>query len=217
MRLAVRRTVGIGGAAAVALGAALVLALPASAHVHSDNAACYGSTAEFTVDLQNYNSGVTNTVTITDNGTTVVDGQTFKSSYNTPVKDDNATIEHAFKITVVAGDDKPDSSGNGPSGFSFVDTQTSPVCVKETTTTPPPTSESTTPPPPSSSTPAPPTTTSEAVVAAATTTPAGPPGSAPLASTGVNAGLPLGIAGGLLVVGGGILFWLRFNSRRKTA
>jgi hypothetical protein len=216
MRLAVRRTVGVGGAAAVALGAALVLALPASAHVHSDNAACDGSTAVFSVDLQNYNGGVTNTVTITDNGTTVVNDTTFKSSYNTPVKDDNATIEHTFKITVVAGDDKPNSSGNGRNGFSFVDTQTSPVCVTQTTTTPPPTSESTTPPPTSTTT-APPTTTSEAVVAAATTTPAGPPGSAPLASTGVNAGLPLGIAGGLLVVGGGILFWLRFNSRRKTA
>jgi LPXTG-motif cell wall-anchored protein len=214
-----RRTVGIGGAAAVALGAAMVLALPASAHNHSDSAGCYGSTAVFSVNLENYNSGVTNTVTITDNGTTVVDGKTFGSSYNTPVKDDNATIEHTFKITVVAGDDKPNKDGMGRNGFSFVDSQTSPVCVKETSTPPPTTTTTTPPPPPSSSTsatPPPATTTSEAVVAAATTTPAGPPGAATLPNTGVNAGLPLGIAGGLVVIGGGILFWLRFSSRRKT-
>ncbi len=216
MRLAMRRTVGIGGAAAVALGAAMVLALPASAHNHSDSASCYNTTAQFQVNLANYTAR-NNTVTITDQGKTVVD-DTFHGSYNKTIKDDDATVEHVFKITVVAGDDTPGPDGNGPAGFSFVDTQTSPVCETPPPPPPPASSSSTPPPPPaSSSTPAPPTTTSEAVVAAATTTPAGPAGAAPLPNTGVNAGLPLGIAGGLVVIGGGILFWLRYSSRRKTA
>jgi hypothetical protein len=220
MRQAARRAVGIGGATAVAIGAMLALALPASAHVHSDTAGCYNNSAVFKVDLENYNGGKTNTVTITDQGTTIVNAETFKTSYVKTFTDADATVAHTFTISVVAGDDK-----TGSQGFTFKDTQTSPVC--ETPPPPPPTTTTTTPPPPSSTTTAPPTTTSSsttpppatttappttttAVVAAATTT----PGSGSLPFTGVNTALPLGIAGLLVVAGGGILFWLRFKARR---
>ncbi|HEX5405010.1 MAG TPA: hypothetical protein VFX16_22225 [Pseudonocardiaceae bacterium] len=193
----------------------LALALPASAHVHTDSAGCKGNDAVFTVSLTRYNADKKNTVTITDQGTTVVDHVSFGSSYSDTITDTDATVAHVFTINVVAGDDV-----DGSQGFTFYDKQTSPVCdtppPPPTTTTPPPTTTTTTAPPTTTTpettppaTTAPPTTTS-AVVAAATTT----PGSGSLPFTGVNTALPLGIAGLLVVAGGGILFWLRMKARR---
>ncbi|HEX5120296.1 MAG TPA: hypothetical protein VFW65_34365 [Pseudonocardiaceae bacterium] len=217
MRLAMRRTVGVGGAAAVALGAMFALALPASAHTHSQSAQCYGDNIQYQVDLENYATGkdkhgdeIKNSVNITDEttGTVVANEADFGSTFvkNFPDAADDATVQHTFKITVVAGDD-PD----GSQGFSYTHEDSAGPCV----TTPPPSSTTTPPPPPSSTTTAPPTTTT-AVVAAATTTNV-PPGAGELASTGVNAGFPLAIAGALVIIGGGILFWLRYNARKGKA
>ena len=216
MRLAMRRTLG---AAAVAVGAVLALALPASAHTHSQDAQCYGDNIQYTVDLENYATGkdkhgdqITNSVNITDEttGTVLVDnpdfGRTFTKTF--PDAADNATEAHTFKISVVAGDDK-----DGSKGFTYTHEDTAGPCVK--TTTPPPTTTTTAPPPPSSTT-TPPATTTTVQVAAATTTSV-TPGTGALPNTGVNAGFPLAIAGALVIVGGGILFWLRYNARKGKA
>jgi hypothetical protein len=198
----------------------LVLALPASAHNHTDSAICDGSNAVFTVTLSNYNGGVKNTITVTDQGKTILDHQTFKGGFSQDFTDTDATVQHVFTVNVLAGDDK-----DGKQGFTFYDTKTSPVCSTPPTSTTTTTTTTPPPPPPSSTTTAPPTTTTavvppvtttapptttSAVVAAATTT----PGSGSLPFTGVNTALPLGIAGLLVVAGGGILFWLRFKARR---
>jgi LPXTG-motif cell wall-anchored protein len=57
------------------------------------------------------------------------------------------------------------------------------------------------------------------MVAPATTTTTTPAAvaSAQLPNTGVSAAVPLGIAGVLLVAGGGILVWMRMSARRRKA
>jgi uncharacterized surface anchored protein len=211
--------VGVGGATVVAIGAALVLALPASAHNHTDDAGCVGNDAVLNVHLFQYNGNAKNYVTITDtpdggSATVVVDHKKFGSEYLKTVTDTDATVAHTFTITVKAGDND---------AYSFTDTKPTPVCktpppttttTTTTTTTVPPTTTTTTTAPSTTTgttTPPAPETTTAAVVAATTTT----PGSGSLPFTGVNTALPLGIAGLLVVAGGGILFWLRFNARRR--
>lgn len=229
MRLAVRRTVGIGGAAAVALGAMLALAIPASAHTPVITPACDKDSGHMvlTIDLTKYvkpgkNSDKQNTVWATD---TLADGTvinlipestpaTFDTEFHA-VFDANSTpaagpndVANAFEVKVTA-QDAPDNPAFSPDFKKTVY-----PCVEKTTqpTPPPPTQPSQ----PSQSTPPPPTSTTTAVVAAATTTNV-PPGSGELASTGVNAGFPLAIAGALVIIGGGILFWLRYNARKGKA
>lgn len=219
MRLSVRRAVGVAGATAVAIGAALVLALPASAHNHDDSAVCDGPNAVFTVNLVNYNGSknVKNSVLITDTpdggqAATLVDNPSFGSGYKHTFTDQNATIGHTFYIKVVAADG---------SAYSFTDSPKTPPCVK---TSPPPTSTTTKVPPTATTTPATTTpvrtttgsttTTSAVAVAATSTTPVG---TGTLPYTGVNVALPLGIAGVLVIAGGGLLLWLRFNARRRNA
>lgn len=213
MRLGMRRTVSIGGATAVAIGAMLALALPASAHVHQQDAKCYGDNIQYTINLSNYQlkdsqgNKIDNTVTVTDEttGKVLINNPSFGTKFSDTETIPDATVEHTFKTAVVAGDDL-----DGKQGFTYTEENKAGPC-----TTPPPPTSTTTPPPPSSTTTAPPTTTT-AVVAAATTTNV-PPGSGELASTGVNAGLPLGIAGALVIIGGGILFFLRYNARKGKA
>lgn len=212
MRLAVRRAVGIAGATAVAIGAALTLALPASAHDHSFDAMCKGSDINVEVTLTNY-TGSPNTVKVTDTdasgaSTTLVDNTDFGHSYVHTFVIANASTKHTFAITVGSGDNIGAFSQSKSAG---------PCCPgKTTTTTPPPTTTTTVAPPTTTTPPAThsttPTTTT-AVVAAATST--GPVGTASLPFTGANVGLPLGIAGFLVVVGGGLLFWLRFSAKRR--
>jgi hypothetical protein len=235
MRQAARRAVGIGGAGAVAIGAMLALALPASAHTHNHSAGCNTNTdkIEYNLDLEQYQTTfngkpIKNTVNVTDNttGDVIVNNDDFgtKLVSTLPVPGD-VTVEHKFTIVVVAGDDKDIKNGQGKKGFSFTAYDTASPCPppSSSSATPPPSDSSvppsqppssqpsSVPPPTSNTTTAPPTTTTTtAVVAAATTT----PGSGSLPFTGVNTALPLGIAGLLVVAGGGILFWLRFKARR---
>lgn len=234
MRQAARRAVGIGGAGVVAIGAMLALALPASAHTHNHSAGCNTdtNTIEYNLDLEQYQTTfngkpIKNTVNVTDNttGDVIVNNDDFGSKLVStfPVPGDS-TVEHKFTIVVVAGDDKDIKNGQGKKGFSFTGYDTANPCPPPSSSSSPPPSSSSVPPtqppssqpssvpPPSSTTTTPPTSTTTAVVAAATTTTT--PGSGSLPFTGVNTALPLGIAGLLVVAGGGILFWLRFKARR---
>jgi hypothetical protein len=213
MRQAMRRAIGLGGATFVAVGAALVLTLPASAHDHSDMASCIDGQSVLSVKLTNYGDGP-NSVTITEtDGNGKVTPLASVADF-TPAKSftftEDGTITQSYHVVVVAHS----------SQFSFDHTDTTPKCVTTTTTTVPPTTTTTRPThtttkPPTTTT-APPTTTTAgattttAVVAAATTTGAGT-----LPFTGVNATFPLLIAGVLVIVGGGILLWLRLAARRR--
>lgn len=223
MRLAVQRAVGAAGATAVAIGAALVLALPASAHTPNWTPECVGGQMKVSVDLESYakgSHGKTNTVTLTDTpagGTAITLVKTtdfdssFKASFDatsTPATG-SASVANTFEIVVSAWDD-PDKS----KGYSIDWTKTIDACV----TTPPSSSSSSVPTKPSgpSSQPSVPSSSpssSQPVAVAATSTT--PVGAAALPFTGANVGLPLGIAGALVVVGGGLLFWLRFSARRR--
>jgi LPXTG-motif cell wall-anchored protein len=219
-----RRTVGVGGAAAVALGAMLALALPASAHTPLIKASCDTDTGQASVmiNLTNYvkKKHQTNTVTLTMDGSTVLlqptDFDTMYPPDQTKAGSDDlsnwqvfpnldGTVAHHFVMHVTSDD------GIGAGDFPA----DSPMCPQPTKPTPPPPTQPTQPPSQSSSTPPPPSTTT-AVVAAATTTSV-PPGAGELASTGVNAGFPIAIAGLLVIAGGGILFFLRFKARKGNA
>jgi hypothetical protein len=227
MRLAVRRTVGVIGATGVAIGAAMVLALPASAHSPVINAYCDQDTGitTVTISLDDYNPSPakSNWATLDDS---VTGSLLAKTDFSKTLPDGTKTtytvdghVAHTFTMTVFAHDDvNPTQHGNGAAqqwDGTFV--KQTDACVKTSespTPTPTPTPTPSNTPTHSSTPPAPsPTTTSEAVVAAASTTSA--PGAGSLPFTGVNTALPLGIAGLLVVAGGGILFWLRFNARRR--
>lgn len=236
MRLAVRRTVGIGGATAVALGAVLALGLPASAHTPKIQANCDTATGKAVVSI-NLRDYVThgkyakhNTVTLTEDGTTVLLAKTnFDTMYppnQTSAGSNDINNWASFSVDGVEGHKfvmhvtSVDNIGAGD-----FKAQSYPCEQPTSTTTPPPTTTETTTTTTTTetTTTAPPTTTTEntttttaPAVAAATTTPAAP-GAGTLPFTGVNAGVPLGIAGALVVIGGGILFYLRFNARRRKA
>jgi len=211
-----RRAIGIGGATFVAVGAVLVLTLPASAHIHTDSASCVDGKSVLDISLTLYNPDLKNSVTITetDGNNKVTDLHTdanFGATYAHTFTEDG-TITQSYHIVVKASDGDQ---------FSFDHTDTTPACTEGgTTTTTPPTTTTTVPPtttttakPPTTTT-TPPntggTTTTTAVVAGATTTGAGT-----LPFTGVNATFPLLIAGVLVIAGGGILLWLRFAARRR--
>lgn len=260
MRQAARRMVGIGGATAVAIGAALGLALPASAHVPVLNAKCVNGQVEIQISLTQYQTktGSDNTVSVVDeNGNNVLStlgvptpnnpvafGNQFivtrPNNPNAPfvtftTSQENPAVGHTFTMVVTAEDDPNDANHkngtkNGEKNGVWDGTFTASTksCVDTTTTTQPPTTTTvppttttapptTTKPPtvPPTTTTARPTTTTTPAVAAATTTPGSGGGSLPF--TGVNAALPLGIAGVLVLAGGAILAWLRFGPRRRKA
>jgi hypothetical protein len=215
MRQAMRRAIGIGGATFVAVGAALVLTLPASAHNHTDSASCVDGKSVLDISLTAYNAKAKNTVTITEtdgNGKVTVlhSDNNFGSTYQDSFTEDG-TITQSYHVVVTASDGDQ---------FSFDHTDTTPVCSEggtttttpPTTTTAPPTTTTTAKPPTTTTTPpnTGSTTTTTAVVAGATTTGAGT-----LPFTGVNATFPLLIAGVLVIAGGGILLWLRLAARRR--
>jgi uncharacterized surface anchored protein len=214
MRQAMRRAIGIGGATFVAVGAALVLTLPASAHVHTDSASCVDGKSVLDISLTQYNPDAKNKVTITEtdgNGkVTVLHDASFGATFVQSFTEDG-TITQSYHVVVTASDGAQ---------FGFDHTDKTPACTEggssttapPTTTTAPPTHTTTKPP---TTTTAPSTiggttTTTTAVVAGATTTGAGT-----LPFTGVNATFPLLIAGVLVVAGGGILLWLRLAARRR--
>jgi LPXTG-motif cell wall-anchored protein len=227
MRQAVRRTVRVGGVTAVAIGAALVLAIPASAHNATATANC-AVDGHPTVLIQADSfaalaKGKANTLEITEGNTTLFGPVNFGTTYEPNGKSNNnpdpinltvdGTVVHHLVVKVVAYDS---------SKYDFTIPLKTTVCEQPSKSpTPTPTPTPTTPPTHTqSSTPPPATTTTQAEVApaaATTTTPPAVAGTGTLPNTGVNVALPLGIAGALVVVGGGILAWMRFGARRKGA
>jgi hypothetical protein len=207
-----RRAIGIGGATFVAVGAVLVLTLPASAHIHTDSASCVDGKSVLDISLTEYNGSIKNSVTITEtdgNGkVTVLHDAKFGATFVQTFTEDG-TITQSYHVVVTASDGAQ---------FGFDHTDKTPACTEgggsssttppPTTTTAPPTHATTTSKPPTTTTAAPTTTT--AVVAGVTTTGAGT-----LPFTGVNATFPLLIAGVLVIAGGGILLWLRLAARRR--
>jgi hypothetical protein len=206
----------------------LVLALPASAHTPNWTARCVDGQMKVSVDLEQYqkgSDGKTNTVTLTDtpaggSAITLVNAKSFNQSFtasfdaNSNPATGAADVTNVFSLTVKAWDDP-----TGSKGWTVSLTKTVEACATKTTTTTPPTTTTTTttPPttkttPPATTTTGPTTSTTSVVVAATSTTPVG---GGTLPFTGANVGLPLGIAGALVVIGGGLLFWLRFSARRK--
>jgi LPXTG-motif cell wall-anchored protein len=209
MRAGLRRTIGLGGAAFVAVGAALVLTLPASAHQTVATASCAGdgnttvvinihTTRDYSTDAQHPKS---NKVWILDASGKTIFSDMFGASYSnniagtslTPPLDGTA----AHNITVRA----KGFDGQGDDTIPL----TTPICKQSqptpTTTTVPPTTTTTVAPPSHE---------------AATTTPVVAAASSQLPNTGVNAGMPLLIAGVLVVAGGGILLWLRIAAKRRS-
>lgn len=230
MRLAVRRTVSVGGATAVAIGAALALAIPASAHTPTWNVGCQttGShhnkveTGKVLVSLQlSAYAGTGNTVEVTEDGvsTPLLAQKDFNQSFTWSTTVDGTDAAHKFTMTITAQDD-PGGLKHGPGSpngqWDGAFTLSSDVCKAPSggTPTPPPPTQPPTQPPSHSVSPSP-TPAVVPQVASTTTTTAAPVGAATLPNTGVNVALPLGIAGALVVVGGGILAFLRFGARRK--
>jgi hypothetical protein len=216
MRQALRRTIGLGGAAFVAVGAALVLTLPASAHDTVATPGCADdghatieihTTRDYDVDKKHPKN---NSVTVTEGGATVFGPDAFGKTYEHTVILDGS-VAHTVNVHVQSWDNV------GTLDIPLTTTVCPGNKPTPTTTTAPPTT-TTTVAPPTTTTAAPTTTTAgstptttTAVVAAATTT--STTGTLPF--TGVNAGFPLLIAGVLVVAGGGILLWLRLAAKRR--
>lgn len=214
MRQGLRRTIGLGGAAFVAVGAALVLTLPASANEMGASVSCAtDNSTTVIIDIHTVLPYITdakhphdNQVSITDaSGKTTLFSDTFGATYSNQVASTkltppfDGTTAHTIVVHAVAFDGK-----TGKDDIKL----TTPICPENqpSKTTAPPTTTTTAPPSHSSSQPPAPTTTTTAVVAAA---------SSQLPNTGVNAGMPLMIAGFLVVAGGGILLWLRIAAKRR--
>jgi LPXTG-motif cell wall-anchored protein len=215
-----RRTIGLGGAAFVAVGAALVLTLPASAHDHKIGPACTVDDAGkgqmvLTIDLTNFavdtqhpkNPGI-NTISVKDEvagGKTIQlipDGTPFTTKLHKTFDSTSSPAtgapdaQNTFTVTVSAWDDVKDGKSQN---FSFTEIDKVAPCVKASPPPPPPVVHSSSTPPP--------TTTTAALAAAS--------GSGQLPNTGVNAEVPLLVAGVLVVAGGGILLWLRLGAKRR--
>jgi hypothetical protein len=206
------------------------MAGPASAHTPKVNAFCSNDNQPtLTVDLSAYSASSNkhkNTVTVTEddgaNKVTLLATTNFSTTFNqtfnsksTP-STGSADQAHTYSVAITAWDDP-----TGKNGWTKTLPASSPKCVE----TPPPPSSTTNSPPPTTTTTAPPTTGSSSVspttatttsgAVAAPTTTNGPGGG--LAYTGVSTALPLGIAGALVVAGGGLLFWIRMSAKRKTS
>lgn len=210
MRQGLRRTIGLGGAAFVAVGAALALTLPASANemVASTMCATEGNAVVIHIEtklpyITNAQNPHNNKVWITDtSGKTTFFSDTFGANYKNDVASTSltppfdGTTAHMIVVHAVAFDGK-----TGKDDIPL----TTPVCKESqptpTTTTVPPTTTTTVAPPNHE---------------AATTTPVVAAASSQLPNTGVNAGMPLMIAGILVVAGGGILLWLRIAAKRRS-
>jgi hypothetical protein len=222
MQKVMRRTLGVGGATAVALAASLALAGVASAHTPKFTTGCLDDGhATLTVNLQAYSQPQktsehnTVTVTYTPNGgkvQSVLATTNFDTSYTPKPLAVDGTTAGTFTIVVTAWDD-PNGQHKGDWDGTF--TRTTTVCQQPptkptTTTTAPPTTTKTTPPTSGETTP--PTTTTAAVAPVSDKT-ATPPGG--LAYTGVSTELPLIIAGVLIVLGAGALITMRVLKRRR--
>ena len=217
MTLTARRSFGIGSAVAAAIGAAVLLAAPANAHTPTVTAGCVDGQTTLTIGLKDYNGSHPNTVSATvqpagaAKATSLVD-TTFQDSYHAAFHDAKtipSDVAETFVVTVKAWDD-----ASGRNGWSFTKTLSAEACQKST---PPPTTTTTTTTTTTSTTTATTTTapTTTTTVAATPTTTSTSVENTALANTGVNSGLLIAIAAGLLVLGGGLLFALRLAARRR--
>ncbi|MDH6117216.1 hypothetical protein ABH930_001799 [Kitasatospora sp. GAS204A] len=200
------------GAAVLAVAATGLLAGTASAHTYTITHTC----SSVTVNLANYNSNVTNTITVTEGDQTVLPTQTFKDTFQQTFQVDpkhSGVVD--VTIAVVAGDD-PTMKHT----WTFTDVEHVPVCPTPTPT-PSPTPPSPTPSPtpttasPTPTTPAP-TSAKPTTPAPKPTTPAPKPSSTgpSLAFTGggSDSGMIAGVGAAVVVLGGGLVFMTR---RRK--
>jgi hypothetical protein len=158
MRQAMRRAIGIGGATFVAVGAALVLTLPASAHEASATPGC-ASDGHATIHIATLKDYDTNTPTPKPNSVTVTEGTAvifatdpFGKTYDKTVTLDGTKV-HNLIVHFKAWDDP-----TGSKGWTVDIPVTTTVCTSEhpSSTTNPPT---TTTVPPTHTTTKPPTTT----------------------------------------------------------
>jgi hypothetical protein len=212
MQKAMRRTLGVGGAAAIAITASLALAGVASAHNHDVTAQCVTDTnsanygkSELTVNLTNYGDSP-NSVVVTETAgsgspTALYSSKDFTPQYTHTFYEDG-TVAQSYEVKVVAHSKQ----------YSFDTVVTTKACEQPST---PPTSPSQ---PPPSSTPAPPssaapTTTAAAVAPVSNQTP--PTAKPGLAYTGVSTELPLIIAGALIILGAAALIAMRIMKRRR--
>jgi LPXTG-motif cell wall-anchored protein len=195
-----RRTIGLGGAAFVAVGAALVLTLPASAHATVATPGC-ATDGTATIEIHttiDYDAPKDhpkdNTVKVLE-GTKTVFSDTFGKNFSHTVSLDG-TVAHSIVVQV--------RGFNGKGNIDIpLDTAVCPGNKpSETSTTQPPT---TTAVPSQTSKPA--ATTTAAL--------AGASSSGQLPNTGVSTAVPLLVAGVLVVAGGGILLWLRLGAKRR--
>lgn len=240
MQNAMRRALGVGGAAAVALAASLALAGVADAHTPTFSTGCLDNgQAVLNVDLKYYTTPKTssdhNTITITytpegGKAQSVLAATDFASNYPSNANNKqffvDGTTAGEFDIVITAWDDphgdhsvaKVGDNSNAWDGTFIRKTTACPQHGGGTPTPPPPSSQppssqppSTQPPTSTPSSSSTPTTSAAAVAPVSTKT---PPGGG-LAYTGVSTELPLIIAGVLIVLGGGALITMRIMKRRR--
>jgi LPXTG-motif cell wall-anchored protein len=168
-----------------------LFATPASAHTPKWTVTC----SEVSVDLTDYESKVTNTVTITVDGKDLLPTEKVGSEFHKKLELPRHSKEATVRLVVKAGDGDQ---------FSHDDTKSSPVC--ETTpepTTAPPSPSATPSDTPSEDAPAP----SSEAPGSAPAAPAGKDPSDDLAETGASSSTPViaGTAAAVVLAGGGIL------------
>lgn len=204
-----RRRFGVAlGVVLTGITAGLVgFAGTAGAHTPHIKASCTDGVTTLSVNLTAYNAKEANTVRVT-NGDTVLDDAEFGTDYKNEweVAGD---VDQTFTVEVSAWDDK-----SGDKGWSFTKVKEVAKCVTPTTTTTTDTTttttDTTTEPPTSTTTTAEPTTTTTVpTTTVPPTTTTTKVDEAALAETGASIGLPLGIAGVLIVGGAAALFIVR--------
>lgn len=197
-----RRTAAAG---AVVAGTALVgtglLATSASAHTPTWSVDC--STVK--IDLTAYNARVTNTVSVSEDGKSVLDATKFGSEFHKTLDIPAHTKPVSVHLVIKAGDGDQ---------YSRDETKTSPVCANQGGGSAPPTptkssspSEAPTASAPSSSA----TSSAPAVVPTSSNSP-----TSNLADTGSSSSTPIiaGVAGAVVVAGAGMVYVAR---RRRPA
>jgi LPXTG-motif cell wall-anchored protein len=185
-------------------------ATQASAHTPNWTVSC----STVTVDLTAYNSGVTNTVTITADGKDLLPIETFGREFHKTLDLPSHSSDLAVRLVVKAGDGER---------YSKDDTKTSPVCEGSTpSTTAPATAPVASPPTEAPTTPATPTEAQTPSSAPSSSAPAVPasPSSSPssnLAETGASSATPAiaGTAAAVVVIGGALLFVARKRSAAR--
>jgi LPXTG-motif cell wall-anchored protein len=202
-----RRSSVIAGAGMAALIGSAVLAAPASAHNSDWSVDC----SSVTVHLAAYNGSVTNAVTLSvDGGTVLAHEDSFGAAYDFTGALPDHTTAIKVHLVVTAGDGKQ---------YNRDEFKTSEPCQKPTSPPPTtPTKQPTTPaapttsaPPVTPTTPTPTATTNAPVVQASTS-----PAAGDLAETGSSSSTPMiaGIAAAVVAAGAGLLF---INRRRGAA